>query len=294
MNYFKEKLKQYYSSDLIDEIIKGMNKRNTTFRINTLKSNNDILKELDDNNIEYIKSNIYDSAYILTSKDEKSLEELNCYKEGKIYLQSLSSMMPPLCMDLKENQTILDMASSPGGKTTLMSALSNNKCQITACELNKLRYERLKYNVSLQGATKVLVMNQDSRCLDDFFSFDEILLDAPCSGSGTRFYNEGSLKGLTDILVNKSVKSQMALLKKAFSLVKKNGTILYSTCSIFKEENENVVISSLKGKKYEIIPISFKSNDIKYLPSTIKGALTIMPTDLYEGFFMIKIKKLEN
>lgn len=294
MNYLYEKLKQYYSDDLIEEIIKGMNKRHTTFRINTLKSNEEVLKELDLNNINYIKSNLYENAYILKDKNEKSLEELSCYKEGKIYLQSLSSMMPALCMTLKENSTILDMASAPGGKTTLMAQLSNNKCQITACEVNKLRCERLKYNVSLQGATSVYVMNQDGRFLDSFFSFDEILLDAPCSGSGTRFNTIKSLEGLTDILVNKSIKSQTALLKKAYDILKKNGTILYSTCSIFKDENENVVLSTLKGKNYEVIPLSFSANDIKYLPSTIKGALTIMPTGLYEGFFMIKIKKLDN
>lgn len=292
MTYFEEKCLSYYSEEELNEIIVGMQKRLTTFRINPLKKDGNVLREIENNNLKITKSAIYDLAYILKNGNETSLESLNCYKNGQIYLQSLSSMMPPLKMDLVPGHAILDMAAAPGGKTTEMAALSMNKTSITACELNKIRAQRLKFNVDLQGASSVYVMNVDARHLDEFFTFDEILLDAPCSGSGTREFNSEGLKGLTKELVEKSVKSQEILLKEAFKHLKKNGTMIYSTCSIFKCENEEVVLKALKGKKYEVIPISFDDKNLHLLPSTIKGALTIMPNEYFEGFFMIKIKKI--
>ena len=292
MTYFEEKCLSYYNEEEVKKIISGMKKRFTTFRINPLKDDGKSLEEIKNLGFKVLKSNIYDNAYILLNGNEADLENLSCYKNGQIYLQSLSSMMPPLKMDLNPGHAILDMAAAPGGKTTEMAALSMNKTSITACELNKIRAQRLKFNVDLQGASSVYVMNADSRHLDEFFIFDEILLDAPCSGSGTREFNLEGLKGLTKELVEKSVKSQELLLKEAFKHLKKNGTMVYSTCSIFKCENEEVVLKALKGKNYEIIPISFEDENLYLLPSTIKGALTIMPNEYFEGFFMIKIKKL--
>ena len=90
-------------------------------------------------------------------------------------------MLPPIILEPKENTDILDMAAAPGGKTTQLAALTQNKAHITACEMNKIRCERLKYNIEKQGATSVYIMQEDSRKINDFFSFDQILLDAPCS-----------------------------------------------------------------------------------------------------------------
>ncbi len=101
------------------------------------------------------------------------------------------------------------MAAAPGGKTTQMAALVNNKARITACEMNAIRAERLKYNIEKQGASSVYVMITDSRKIDDFFSFDRILLDAPCSGSGTLYSeDENRKKHLHLKLIQKSIKAQ--------------------------------------------------------------------------------------
>ena len=90
-------------------------------------------------------------------------------------------MLPPIILNPKEGYDILDMAAAPGGKTTQLAVLTQNKAHITACEMNTIRLERLKYNIEKQGATSVYTMQTDSRRIDDFFSFDQILLDAPCS-----------------------------------------------------------------------------------------------------------------
>ena len=150
--------------------------------------------ELKENNIKFQKVNWYEDAYILEEAVESDLQELDIYKNGEIYLQSLSSILPPIILKPQEGADILDMAAAPGGKTTELAALTNNKAHITACEMNNIRIEKLKYNVEKQGASCVYIMQKDSRQIDDFFSFDQILLDAPCSGSGTLNFEDKNLE----------------------------------------------------------------------------------------------------
>ena len=178
-----------------------------------------------------------------------------------------------------------------GGKTTEIAALTNNKAHITACEMNAIRADRLKYNVEKQGASSVYIMKEDARRINDFFSFDKILLDAPCSGSGTLNLNDKNLdKYFTEKLIDKSTKTQLELLKKAIKVLKPGHEMIYSTCSILKQENEDILEKALKGSNVEIVPIKFEG-ELPLLPTKIEGTLCIMPTELYEGFFIAKIKK---
>ena len=145
----------------------------------------------------------------------------------------------------------------------------------------------MKYNLQKQGVGNVNVMQEDARKLSDFFSFDKILLDAPCSGSGTEsVFNQK----FTEELIQRSAKTQEELLAKALKILKKDGEIVYSTCSILKEENEKVLNKVLKEFNAKIVPIE-KIEGIEYLPVTIEGTLCISPTELYEGFFVAKIRK---
>lgn len=292
--FLEEKLESQYGKELAKTIIEGYKKtRKVTLRVNTIKSNSDkIEEELKKQQIEYEKVGWSEEAFIIKNKREKEIEELEIYKNGEIYLQSLSSMLPPIVLEPKEGTDILDMAAAPGGKTTQIAALVNNKASITACELNNIRAQRLKYNIEKQGATCVYVMQTDARRIDDFFSFDQILLDAPCSGSGTLNINDESLnKVFTEKLIQKSVKSQKELLKKALKILKPGKEMVYSTCSILQEENEDI-IKTLDKKEYEIIPIKFDGMEqLPVLPTIIEGTLCVMPNDLYEGFFIAKIRK---
>lgn len=294
-DFFVKKLEQQYGNELCEKIKESFEKsRFTTFRVNTLKSNNEEMeKALKDNSIEFEKASISDNAYIVKNANEAKIQELEAFKEGKIYLQSLSSMLPPIILEPKENSDILDMAAAPGGKTTQMAAISNNKSHITACERNAIRAEKLKYNIEKQGASCVFCMVKDSREIDDFFSFDQILLDAPCSGSGTLdLQNEKLNKYFTETLIEKSVKTQKQLLNKAIKILKKGSEMVYSTCSILQEENEEVIQSILKTGKVEIVPIEIeKLGNLPVLPTSIKGTLCLMPNEYFEGFFVAKLKK---
>lgn len=324
MEFLYEMLKEQYGKELTETIIQGLfTKRKTTIRVNTIKSNMEKVKnELEKANIKYKRvdwsnyaliienvnniANIdkYESMSIFNKNSNKNtnlietvLQNMDIYKSGEIYLQSLSSMLPPIILEPKESTDILDMTAAPGGKTTEIAALTNNKSHITACEKNKIRADRLKYNVQKQGATCVFVMQKDARFIDDFFSFDQILLDAPCSGSGTLDLNNSDTeKYFSRELIERSAKTQKLLLQKAIKLLKPGHTMVYSTCSILKKENEEALESCLNNPKFngkiEIEPINFNGIDeLPLLPTSIKGTLCVCPTDLYEGFFVAKIKK---
>ena len=293
-----EMLNQQYGEEITSKILEGYSqKRMVTFRVNTLKTSIEKVEEvLKNNNIEFEKVSWSDVAYIVKNVREDTLKELEVYKKGEIYLQSLSSMLPPIVLEPKENTDILDMCAAPGGKTTELASLTNNNANITACELNKIRIEKLKYNIEKQGATSVYIMQEDGRKINDFFSFDNILLDAPCSGSGTLNVENVNLeKTFTEKLLEKSQKAQLELLSKAVKILKQGQEMVYSTCSILNVENEEIVSKILKNNKVEIVPIEFKGKEeLPLLPTKIDGTLCVMPTELYEGFFIAKIRKSNN
>lgn len=293
--FLKSKLLAQYGDEVTNKILDGYSKkRKVTFRINTIKTNFEKIKEeLEKEEIDFAVSDFYENAIILNDVDENKIRTLEMYKNGEIYLQSLSSMLPPLILEPREKENILDMTAAPGGKTTQIAMLANNKALITACEKNKIRYDRLAYNVEKQGAKGINLMQEDSRKLSNYFSFDKILLDAPCSGSGTLYSEDENLeKYFTEELISRSAKTQEILLNKALNILKKNGEVVYSTCSILKEENELILKKILKQGKYEIVPINLeKYKSLPLLPTIIEGVMCVMPTELFEGFFVAKIRK---
>ena len=285
--FLKEKIEKEYGLEILKKIETGfIETKPVTLRVNTIKTNAEKVKiELEKNNIEYEIVEWNKSAFIIKNVKEEEIRKLDIYNNGEIYLQSLSSMMPAIIIDPKERENILDMTAAPGGKTSQMAAIANNKVFLTACEKNKIRLDRLQYNMQKQGVKNINIMQEDSRKLSNYFSFDKILLDAPCSGSGTEnIFNSN----FTEELIKRSCKTQEELLTKALSILKHGGEMVYSTCSILKEENEEILNKVLKKFKAQIVPIQIPK-EIPILPTSIDGVVTICPTKLYEGFFVAKI-----
>lgn len=294
-SFFIELLKKQYTDEEIERIKNGLNKnKKVTLRINTIKTDcNKIKKVLENNQIEYSTTEWSKDAIIINNAKEQDLQELEIYKNGEIYLQSLSSMLPPIILEPNKDEDILDMCAAPGGKTTQIAAITQNKAHITACEMNNIRAERLKYNLEKQGVTSAFVMQKDAREIDNFFSFDRILLDAPCSGSGTiDLNNEKTFKYFTPKLIDKTTKAQGKLIKKAVTLLKPGHEMIYSTCSILSIENEEIVENILKDGNIEIVPINLNGiEQIEKLPTKIPGTLCVCPNEYYEGFFIAKLRK---
>lgn len=283
-------LQKEYGNEVADQILINFHKNIlTTLRVNTLKSNKEeVIDFLNKKQISFTLYPQIDNAFIINS--ETNLSNFSIYQEGKIYLQSLSSMLPPFVLNPLSNDHILDMAAAPGGKTSLIASLTHNEACITAVETNALRAERLKYNLDKLGVKRTTVLVKDARELDEFFRFDKVLLDAPCSGSGTISLNEDSKQRINQDIVMKCQKRQIALLKKGLSLLKKGGILIYSTCSIFKEENEEV-IKKVINKDYELLPVSFNGYEHLTLLPSLENTQTIMPNEYFEGFFVAMIRK---
>ena len=287
---------QYAEPD-VERILEGYRvQRRVTLRANALNSSkDDVASALDDAGIAWDGVGWYDDAFAINEARERQIWELPIYEKGKVYLQSLSSMIPPLVLGTHANEDVLDMCAAPGGKTSQIAALTDNKAHLTACEMHAPRADKLEHNLAKLGVRNVVVMRTDARRMDEFFRFDRILVDAPCSGSGTLKTGNGkSLARFTPTLIDKSVKSQRALLSKALTLMKPGSTLVYSTCSILEDENEAIVRECLLRARrqgtFEVKPPDIQGLDtIPVLQSTLDGALLVCPTELYEGFFVVKI-----
>ena len=293
--YLAQLLCAQYGEETAERIAQGYEaQRAVTLRANLLKADaQTVRKKLAEQGMEVSDVSWYGDAMIVHGVREDALEKLEMYEAGEIYLQSLSSMIPPLLMGTKPGENVLDMAAAPGGKTTQIAALTGNQAMITACEMNKIRADRLKYNVQRQGASRVTVMNIDSRNLDDLFSFDRILLDAPCSGSGTVQLNDKRFKGqFTKEFLARTTKQQEALLGKALRLLRPGSEMIYSTCSVLAQENEEIVKKALRKASAEVVPLDMTGfESVPQMPVTIPGTLCVCPDELHEGFFVAKIRR---
>ena len=284
--FLHEKLEAQYGPSLAARIEGGYRaNRVTTLRVNALKATRDDVRErLSAAGLRLEAVSWYPDALIVTGLDETRartwmeqhdtafasqetdsgapaaaprrlhaadvLRTHPLYADGAIYLQNLSAMIPALAVAPRSGQAVLDMCAAPGGKTCQLAALSQNAALITACEKNPLRAERLRYNLEKQGAHRVNVMVTDARRLDPLFSFDAVLLDAPCSGSGTvQLADERQAKKqrFSAELLARTVRAQRALLARALEAVPAGGVVTYSTCSVLADENEEVVKAALEG-----------------------------------------------
>lgn len=292
---FVEDLYEEYSPVSVDNILLGMaTKRMTTLRVNTIYySIQELMRYLKEVNIKFERVPWYEDALIMKNASEKEIQKLEIYEKGYIYLQSLSSMVPPVALQPKEGERVLDVTAAPGSKTTQMAAMMKNKGYLLANEVDKIRTERLKYNIENQGASIVEVRNGYGEKIGKELSesFDKVLLDAPCSGEG-RFiadspstYRNWSLKKVKEL-----AKIQKKLMESAYLALKKGGTMVYSTCTLNKEENENVLEWALEQFHLKLVNIEL---NIKGAVPSAEGnkAIKILPSKEMEGFFVAKLKK---
>ncbi len=299
---FIEELYEVYTPITVDKILTGMtDDRYTTLRVNTLKydiySLMNIFKE---NNVKFERVPWFKDALIVKNAREKDIQKLDIYEKGYIYFQSLSSMVPPLVLNPRPGESVLDMTAAPGSKTTELAMLMENKGEILANELDKIRYERLKFNVQMQGANIVQVINRRGEKLGDEYEkkFDKVLLDTPCSGEG-RFiatspqtYRNWSLKN-----VNTLVKLQKKLFESGYKALKSGGELVYSTCTINRFENEFILDWVLNNFDIRLVDIELEIKDSikgnsEGLNTSIEKSIKILPSKVMEGFFVAKFRKL--
>ena len=177
----------------------------------------------------------------------------------------------------------------------------DNNGYILANEWDKIRYERLKFNCNIQGANIVEVINRRGEKLGNDYEgqFDRVLLDAPCSGEG-RFVatSMATYKGWSIKKVNELVKLQKKLLESAVRATKSNGIIVYSTCTINRYENEQIIDWGIHNLGISLEPIDLEINntvqgDTGRLYNTLGEIVKILPSKTMEGFFVAKLRKVK-
>ena len=298
---FVDELYEQYTPITVDKILTGMlGERNTTLRVNSIKYNiQELMKYLREKNIKFERVSWYNDALIIKNANEKEIQKLDIYEKGYIYLQSLSSMIPPLVLNPKPGEKVLDLTAAPGSKTTQMAVMMKNDGYILANELDKIRCERLQYNIEKQGANIVEVINNRGEKVGEEYQeqFDKVLLDAPCSGEG-RFLgnNVGTYRNWSKRTVRELAKLQKKLFESAYTALKPNGMMVYSTCTLNKDENENVLQWAIENFNVKLLDINidFKEKMQGFndgLDGSINKAIRILPSKNMEGFFVAKLKK---
>ncbi|MEW6046594.1 MAG: RsmB/NOP family class I SAM-dependent RNA methyltransferase [Bacillota bacterium] len=306
---FVERLRASFPASQAERILAGMRApRPTTLRVNTLKTDvRSLLAAFREAGVKVERVSWYPDALIAKNVREAQLEALPGYREGHFYLQSLSSMLPPLALEPRPGERVLDVAAAPGSKTTQMAAMMQNRGYLLANDSNPARAERLRFNLARQGVTIAEVAVDDGRRLGTRFgpAFDRVLLDAPCSGEG-RFVagDPGTYRHWSERLTRRLVSVQRRLLLSALRAVKPGGTLVYSTCTLNPEENEGVIDWALRrfGDALEVLPVTLavpgrwagmtQCCDVSYHPA-LRHAMRIPPSATMEGFFVCKLRVRE-
>ena len=238
-------------------IVKAFNKKpSIDLRINSLKTDlNKFLNLLTERNINATVISQLSHGVALNS-NPRSIKKLPGYSDGMWVVQDRSSQwVAPLLNPIK-GEKILDACSAPGSKTTHLAELVNDDAEILAVDRSEKRLKILQSNLERLNIKSVKTLKADATSLIDIKPnlisyFDKILIDAPCSGIGTFARNPDSRWSLSKDKINQLVLLQERLLENIFPLLKKNGTLVYSTCTICPEEND-LLIKRFLSKNKEI------------------------------------------
>lgn len=307
---FCRRLELMLSSENIQKVWKSLEtRRPTTLRANTLKiSSQELEKKLVELNIETEKVPWFKDAFIVKNQTLRELIELDLYKQGFFYVQSLSSMIPPLVLDPKPGEKILDICAAPGSKTTQMAALMENQGEIVANDTSQVRIWRMEANLKIQGVTNVTITKMAGQAIWQKYSeyFDKTLVDVPCSMEGRIFLDDPKThRNWSPQKIKELSKMQKWILRSAISATKPGGTIVYSTCTLAPEENEKVIEWILKKEKSAVVLEEINLPNLSTYPAIlnwknkmyredIKKTLRILPSEKMEGFFVACLKKIKS
>lgn len=226
---------------------------------------------------------------------------------GYYYIQEISSMLPPLALQPKPGELVLDLFASPGSKTTQMAAMMKNSGTIIANDLKFDRIKVLSANTEKCGVTNTIITRNDAvnfcvSLLKSNFRFDKILLDAPCSGEGTLRSSPKTFVMWNPRVVEHLSRQQKKFFAHAIKLLKVGGTLVYSTCTHAPEENEAIVDFALRNfpVKVETISLPLKCRqgitswrDVKFKKDVEKVCRVYPQDNDSEGFFVSKFTLLD-
>ena len=265
------------------EICNNLNLRpNNTVRINRLKENIDIGEKA-----------ILDDFRTITGT--KNIVKMPEYINGNITIQDQSAGLSSFLLNPKEGEVVLDACSAPGGKTTYLAEIMHNNGEIIAWDIYEERLKQVNENAKRLGINIIKTEVRDASIYDKSYDnkFDKILLDVPCLGLGVIRRKPDIKWNRKEEDINEITKIQYNILKTCSKYLKENGVLIYSTCSILKEENINIIEKFIKEEPFEIIDISdMVSNKFKYINE--KGTIELLPSKNHDGFYIACLRKKAN
>ncbi len=284
-------LKDQYPSNY-KSIMENLNKRSETcYRVNeSVISKGEFLREF---MFKYSLEDLSCTRNAFKMKNVSNISKSKIFKEGLISVQGLSSQIACEVLDPKENNVIIDLCGAPGGKSTYIAELINNKGKVYSCDVHNHRLDLIRASAKRLKLNVIeCILNDGTKLNERFLNLgDKVLLDAPCSGLGVInkkpeikwFKNPKDLEGIINI--------QRKMIEVASKYVKKEGVLMYTTCTINKDENEGIIREFLKrNKDFEIEGID--SNTFSHLEiQNNDGMITIFPSEITNGFFITRLRR---
>lgn len=270
-----------YGEEETANICQTLNLRpNISVRINRLKGKMDLGE----------KGILEDFRTITGTKNITKTKE---YIEGNITIQDEAAGLSSFVLAPKEGEMVLDACSAPGGKTTYLAELMHNKGKIIAWDIYEERLKQVNQNAKRLGIDIIQTEVHDATKLKEEYveKFDKILLDVPCLGLGVIRRKpdikwnrqEDDIKEISDIQFN--------ILKTCSKYLKRNGTLVYSTCSMLKEENDAIIEKFIKEENFETVNIEEQIPN-EFSKITTNNMVQFLPSQKHDGFFITMLKKI--
>lgn len=281
-----------YGENSAKKIMSGLNNvPKVSIRVNELNSDYDeVYDKLEEMEYEVSEGVICPEA--INIKGGKSIENNPLFIEGKITVQDESAMLVAPLLDLQEGMNVIDLCSAPGGKTTHIAEILGNTGKVLAFDLHESKLGLIKENCDRLGITNVETCAGDATKLNAELvaSSDRVLIDVPCSGLGI-------IRKKPEIKWNKKrndlreiIPVQREIMNNAWQYLKQGGVMIYSTCTLNKEENEENIewfVNTHKDCEVKRIFVGKQDN----LVYSREGYLTVMPNENMDGFFIAKLEK---
>lgn len=293
--YLEERYRELFGSDFLRELEVVPHQ---AIRVNTLRtSEEELIPRLEEKGFVLEKVPFTNCGYWI-KKAPFSAGATPEYLMGHYFLQDAASQYSCEALNPQKNDVVLDVAAAPGGKTTHMAQIMENTGAVVSLEVNRERMGSLRSNVTRMGVENCIGLRMDAHDVKDLgLEFDRVLLDAPCTGTGTVFKNpEAAEKTQKD--VEATTVLQEGLFEASYNVLKPGGVMVYSTCSFLAEENEMMVEKALGKFSMDVMDVDFGEAALESpygikLSRKIKRARRFFPIQNgTQGFFIAKLRKV--